>query len=84
MTIYTHTIKDVNGKSKEYAKAYSKGTARVLTPYKTEFYHSTTMVYASVWAKDKKGKTYQTAYSNQLGKVGVWVPTNERGNHYRL
>lgn len=82
--IIAHTIKDVKGKTKKYARAYREGASRALTPYKTEFYLSDTYAYASVWAVDNKGKTYQTVYSNHYGKVGYWVPTNCRGNHYQL
>lgn len=82
--IIAHTIKDVKGKTKKYARAYREGAGRALTPYKTEFYKSDTLTYASVWAVDNKGKTYQTVYSNHRGKVGYWVPTNYRGNHYKV
>lgn len=84
MSIIKHEIRDVTGKDKKYARAYVLGTPRVIRPYKTEFYQSEGFVFASVWGVDKNGKTYQSNYTNKSGKVGYWVPTNGRGNHYEL
>jgi len=82
--IIAHTIRDVQGKAKKYAKAYTEGPSRTLTPYKTEFYRTDNFTYASVWAVDKNGKTYQTNYSSNNCRLGYWVPTNYRGNHYKV
>lgn len=84
MSIIKHEIKDVNGKAKKYARAYVHGAPRIIRPYKTEFYQSEGYTYAAVWGVDKNGKTYHTNYSSKNCRLGYWVPTNGRGNHYQL